>query len=231
MKENIIDLHNHTAWSDGINSPEEIIINAINNNVDIIGITDHFQTEKCPSVKLENLSEYTKELKKLKRLYLDKIQVLIGLELPIFPYPDLLDSINYPKLKDLDYILIEYMEFLNPKIPLTSIDYYLNKIPCRKGLAHTDMLRFMNNYGISKVLDFMKRNNIFWEINSNYRYEFFDFITDEKLNKYFNDLFNMFKENNIDISVGSDTHDLEDYSISRLHNANKIANVFNKIYL
>ncbi len=36
-----IDLHNHTNYSDGIYSPEELVLRAKKNNVDIFALTDH----------------------------------------------------------------------------------------------------------------------------------------------------------------------------------------------
>ena len=45
-----MDLHNHTIWSDGIHTPEKIIQNAIVNSVTTIGISDHFETDKCQSL-------------------------------------------------------------------------------------------------------------------------------------------------------------------------------------
>ena len=36
-----IDLHNHTYYSDGVYSPEELVLRAKENNVDIFALTDH----------------------------------------------------------------------------------------------------------------------------------------------------------------------------------------------
>lgn len=43
-----MDLHNHTIWSDGADKPEDIILNAINHQIEAVGITDHFcNDDKC----------------------------------------------------------------------------------------------------------------------------------------------------------------------------------------
>ncbi len=39
-----IDLHNHTYYSDGVYSPEELVLRAKQNNVDIFALTDHDTT-------------------------------------------------------------------------------------------------------------------------------------------------------------------------------------------
>ena len=36
-----IDLHNHTCFSDGVDTPEELVLRAKQNNVDIFALTDH----------------------------------------------------------------------------------------------------------------------------------------------------------------------------------------------
>lgn len=41
MPNKIADLHVHSYYSDGTISPTEIIETAINNNVELISITDH----------------------------------------------------------------------------------------------------------------------------------------------------------------------------------------------
>ncbi len=37
-----MDIHNHTIWSDGADKPEDIILNAINHQIEVVGVTDHF---------------------------------------------------------------------------------------------------------------------------------------------------------------------------------------------
>ena len=64
---------------------------------------------------------------------------------------------------------------------------------------------------------------VFWEINSNSAYEFFDDIIWDKNDDKINKLLELIKSNSIEISVGSDTHDLTDYEFGRLCEANKIA--------
>ena len=53
----IIDLHTHSTHSDGVLSPKEIIDTAVNNNVDILAISDHDTTEAYT----DELFKYAKE--------------------------------------------------------------------------------------------------------------------------------------------------------------------------
>lgn len=57
-----MDLHNHTIWSDGADKSGDIILNAINHQVEVAVITDHF----C------NDDKYSLGFDKLK-IYVDKI--------------------------------------------------------------------------------------------------------------------------------------------------------------
>lgn len=52
-----MDFHNHTIWSDGDDSPEEIIINAINHQIEAVGITDHFCNEENTEAVIQGISK------------------------------------------------------------------------------------------------------------------------------------------------------------------------------
>ena len=228
-KEFLMDLHNHSLWSDGINTTKEIIDNAIKLNINAIGITDHLQSTKGPSIQFSQIESYINELQALKIYYKNRIKILIGIEISVFPYPEYLNSIPYESLKELDYALLEYLENMNPEISLYDIETYLHKFPCRLGLAHTDLLKLANNHGgLANITEFLSENNIFWEINSNFMYEFFDDII-IKLNDNTLSLINLINKYKINVSVGSDTHDINDYEFGRLIESNRVAKALNPI--
>lgn len=68
MKKNIADLHTHSVYSDGCNTPEEILNAAIADNITELAITDH---------------DYIEGSKELIRLNQGRITVYSGLELTI----------------------------------------------------------------------------------------------------------------------------------------------------
>ena len=72
------DMHVHTKYCDGKNSPEEIVISTINKGIKKIGILVHsytfFDTTYC--VKEEEISKFLHEINNLKSKYLDKIEIL-----------------------------------------------------------------------------------------------------------------------------------------------------------
>ena len=73
------DLHMHTVFSDGKNTPEEMILEAIRLGLDTVGISDHSHLDPC-GMTLEATEEYHREIARLKEKYAGQICVLCGLE-------------------------------------------------------------------------------------------------------------------------------------------------------
>lgn len=228
----IIDLHNHTDWSDGANTIDELIQNSIKHNVKAIGITDHYNTHKCASVSPKELNKYIKALSLAKSEYKGKIKVLRGIEINCIPYKNI-NEIQFDAINKLDYVLVEYLEYLKPSISLEDIFEFISKFEIKVGLAHTDLIKFASRYndleeGLRKILSLMKSHNVFWELNTNSSGDsYYDFIVSP--NENIKLLKNLIKEYNIEVSVGSDTHDILDYEFKRLEEANIILKEFNLI--
>lgn len=68
MKEKYCDLHTHTTLSDGVLNAEELIVEAIENNIGVLAITDH------------NRMMEENEFKRLREKYKDKIRLVRGAE-------------------------------------------------------------------------------------------------------------------------------------------------------
>ena len=71
----MFDLHMHTTWSDGKNTPEEMILEAIRLGLETVGISDHSSGDPC-GMTLEASAEYRKEIARLKEKYAGQIRVL-----------------------------------------------------------------------------------------------------------------------------------------------------------
>lgn len=218
----IIDLHNHTSWSDGNNSPEEMIQNAIENGIEIIGISDHFNTDKCDSVQLENLSDYIDMLDHLKNKYKDKIQVLSGLEICMSREWSDLEHLPYDQLNRLDYVLLEYVELFRDSVRFCELDTYIDKISCKIGLAHTDPFELSKNgkLSIDDFIGYLKKHNIFWELNVNPGYCYFRQIKNNYDCELVSGFLKKMRNSGIEMLVGSDTHYLSCYEISSIMEAN-----------
>lgn len=206
-----VDLHNHTKFSyDGSNTPEEIIENAINNGIDVIGITDHQFTIG------DNLPVYYEYIQHCKIKYANKIKVLCGLEIGTRPAPPQ----ALPKATKLfDYVLFESLD------DTRAMDFYeflewRKQFSCKAGLSHTDIFLLGERYGLD-IIKVMRDNNIFWELNTsgNYLY-YYDFLTNSKKQQ-------IIKESGISVSVGSDTHYIAEYRKKQIRRANELLQELN----
>ena len=75
----MFDLHMHTVFSDGKNTPEEMVQEAVRRGLEAVGISDHSSGDPC-GMKMETVPEYKAEIAQLKEKYAGQIRVLCGLE-------------------------------------------------------------------------------------------------------------------------------------------------------
>ena len=75
----MMNLHNHTLWSDGAFSPEKLISYAEKNGIDLFAITDHYETTKVSSITSDKLNNYLKDIRQTAENY--TIDVLVGIEI------------------------------------------------------------------------------------------------------------------------------------------------------
>lgn len=91
------NLHTHTSYSDGANTPEELIQEALEAGFVSLGFSDHayapYDTDCC--MKEEALPQYLAELRQLREKYAGRLEIYIGLESDYYhvPSPDGLDFI------------------------------------------------------------------------------------------------------------------------------------------
>ena len=80
------DFHIHSAFCDGENSPEELVLSAIEKGLARIGICVHSPVafDSGYFAEEEQFPVFQKELARLKDKYKDKIEVLCGIELDLF---------------------------------------------------------------------------------------------------------------------------------------------------
>lgn len=201
-----MDLHNHTTFSyDGTNTPEEIIENAIAHSVDVIGITDHQFSIGG------DLREYKSRLDACRKKYASKITVLRGLEIGTRPAPH---DLNPRDTDDLDYVLFESLDD-HRAMDLNEFFKWRQQFNCRCGLAHCDIFRLGERYNVD-MLRLMRQHNLFWELNISGNYDYYyDFLTNEKKRL-------AVKQSRIPVTVGSDTHWIEEYRFRQLRRANEL---------
>ncbi len=175
-----INLHNHTTWSDGAFSPEEIVRAAIAGGLTHIGITDHFKTAKLGAtasfVGIDFMHEYIREVRGLAQRYAGQIRVLCGLEVDFSertPMEQLWRrGFRQTPLNDLDYVLFEYVgSAAHRGLPLSALAAYRRWIQVPVGLAHTF---FSQSFGASLPAEDLARTleeqRIFVELSTSPAY-------------------------------------------------------------
>lgn len=92
------ELHSHSTYCDGKNTPEEMLLSAIEKGLEVYGFSGHgytsFDLRYCMS--LEKTEAYKRDVKALKEKYKDRIEVLLGVELDVFSDHD---------TSDYDYVI------------------------------------------------------------------------------------------------------------------------------
>lgn len=111
------DFHTHTTYCDGKNSPEEMVLAAIERGMEKLGLSCHsytdFDTSYC--IKKEKIADYQAEIRSLAEKYKDKIQVFCGVEQDYFSdcttegFDYVIGSVHYVK-KDGLYLAIDISE-------------------------------------------------------------------------------------------------------------------------
>lgn len=109
------NLHQHSTFCDGKNTPEEVVLEAIAKGFGAIGFSGHcYMPIVQYSMTAESTVDYCKEVNRLKEVYADRIDVFLGLEYdPCCP----IDPVGYDyligSLHDL-YLDGAYYEFDGP---------------------------------------------------------------------------------------------------------------------
>lgn len=118
----LCDYHVHTTFSDGKNTPEEIILAAIEKGMKEIGFSDHSYTffDESYCIQREKIAEYKREIARLKEKYRDRIKILCGIEQDLYSaestegYDYAIGSVHYVKKDDVYYTVDESEKcFLN----------------------------------------------------------------------------------------------------------------------
>lgn len=142
----MINLHNHTTWSDGYLTPQQLADAAVAAGLTHVGITDHYRTNKLGRsgkyVDLPQLLDYIVELRLLAKWYAKEIKVLVGLEIDFSARTQLEPLLTSQLLNQLDYVLFEYVA--DAEWYGYSLDKLLTirpQITVPVGLAHNPLAR------------------------------------------------------------------------------------------
>ncbi|MBR5157000.1 MAG: histidinol-phosphatase [Clostridia bacterium] len=93
----IQNLHTHTSFCDGADTPEEMVIAALEKGFDSLGFSGHsYMTYSKYLGDIDRTEDYKKAVSELKIKYEDQIKIYLGLEV---------DMYSEPKMEDYDYLI------------------------------------------------------------------------------------------------------------------------------
>ncbi len=161
------DFHLHTVYCDGKNTPEEMVLAAIDKGMESIGVCCHgytdFDLRYC--IKKEKIADFIAEVNALKIKYSDKIKVLCGVEQDAFSdtptdgFDYVVASAHYlkngdvytPIDEDINWLTDAVERFYNGDFIAMCKDYYstVSSIFGKRCdiIGHIDLVRKFNGDG------------------------------------------------------------------------------------
>lgn len=132
----IANFHTHTTFCDGKNTPEEVVLSAIQKGFSAIGFSGHGYTEFDLCYCMKDVSGYITEINRLKEKYKKEIQVYLGIEEDAFCLVD---------RSQFDYI-IGSSHYFHDHDRYISIDSGVDYIKECFRACDNDILRFAEAY-------------------------------------------------------------------------------------
>lgn len=203
MNPAILNLHNHTPWSDGALEVGELCQAhaALPFRVDGIGVCDHlFRTPTSRAIADEREFEqvfagetrrYIAGVRAVQSAWRGRLEVYCGAEVHW--------GLNRPHLEavrrlaeGLDYVLFECIDWAG----LTQLANQARRWPCPVGLAHADVPAQFPSTSMDQVVRTLANARIFFELNSKHlplaeRDPWFDLLPRHR----------------VGLAIGTDTHD------------------------
>lgn len=185
------DWHNHTNWSDGENTIEELVSRAQKYSLKELGISDHYEMIQDRQIYLTDIKYFSNGPQ--------GVSVLAGIEVKIDTLLKLqLDEVL--QFNQYDYMLIENLEHQKDvSNSLEELEKMVKVLKCKIGWAHLDLER-LREYR-NDVIGFSIKNRMF--IDFNYEAPFYANLLQgyEEINDVLT--------SGVEVIVGSDTHSIE----------------------
>ena len=83
----LFNLHTHSNFSDGKANAEDVVIEAVNQGLKVLGFSDHSPVpfENTFAIKNDNVNNYITTINSLKEKYQDKIDIYCSMEMDFIP--------------------------------------------------------------------------------------------------------------------------------------------------
>lgn len=143
----LTNYHTHTTYCDGKNTPEEIVLNAIEKGFSSIGFSGHGYTPFDLRYCMKDTEGYVREISRLKDKYGKKIEIYCGVEE---------DAFSYVNRQSFDYIIgsSHYFNVDEKYYPIDSNYDYFKK--CLDVFNH-DVIKLSETYYSAFVSYILKR--------------------------------------------------------------------------
>jgi len=200
----IFNLHNHTPFSDGAYTIDELAqahLNLDGAKVAGIGISDHlFRTPSSREVKdtrdfhrlfAAEARNYIESVHAARRRWEGQLEIACGCEINWPLNRPFMDEIR-PLLTGVDYVLFEFVDWAG----LTQLANQARRWPCPIGLAHTRVEDQFPNTSLEQVVRTMANARIFYEVNAK-------FLPLSTRDPWFRTL----PKHRVFVTLGTDTHD------------------------
>jgi histidinol phosphatase-like PHP family hydrolase len=210
MGQPLYNLHNHTPFSDGAYTIDELVEVHLNHQdfeLAGIGITDHlFCTPSSREVTSEREFErlfaaetrhYVAHVREARQRWAGKVTIFCGAEISWPMNKTMLGCIRN-MLDGIDYVLFDYSDWAG----LTTLANQARRWPCPVGLAHTVIADQFPTTSLDQVVRTLANARMFYEISSK-------FLPLDEDNRWFNIL----PDHRVRVTIGTDTHD--DLSVLR----------------
>lgn len=178
----LTNYHTHTTFCDGKNTPEEIVLYAIDKGFSSIGFSGHGHTPFDVRYCMTDTTGYIEEISRMKDKYGKKIEIYCGVEEDAFAYVDrqnfdyIIGSSHYLYIKDKYYPIDSgydyferYMEAFDNNVLKVSEAYYstfVSYIKKRKPdiVGHFDLITKYEESGTPYFFN----NEDYWKIAEKY---------------------------------------------------------------
>ena len=144
-----INFHTHSSFCDGKNTPEEMVISAIEKGISVLGFSSHsmFPFAGKWHVAPNDFENYVSEINRLKEKYADRINIFCGFECDYYP------SLTCPDK--------EFYKELNPDFLIGSVHYVAKDKKHYSVDNKTEMVKrglklLYNNEGKQAVMDYFE---------------------------------------------------------------------------
>ncbi|MBM4249958.1 MAG: PHP domain-containing protein [Euryarchaeota archaeon] len=201
----MLNLHNHTTYSDGRFSPRDIVEAAIRAGLSAVGISDHYRTKRVRSLLPSGIDEYVEHVRRLAIHYKNRIRVLVGVE--IDASAERTEDIAYlpaAQLNKMDFLLFENVQDDEAGgLGLWELFDMRKELEPPVGLAHNDIARNFAEIDHSVLIPVLETSDLFLELCPSPRHG----KLQRPLYRHSAEFFARLKNTKVGLSLGTDTHD------------------------